>query len=401
MRKTIAILATLDSKGQEAAFIASRVEDLGHAVVLIDAGVMGQPAARPTVSREQVAHAADVDLDSLRSVGDRGAAIAAMARGAAVIVRELQRSGRIDGILGLGGSSGSAIAAAAMLTLPIGFPKVLVSTMGSGNTRPYVGARDVTLMHSVVDISGLNRVSRKIFANAAAAVCGMAAVSLSPANDRPMIGLTMMGLTTPCAMVASAALEDAGFEVLAFHANGPGGQAMETLIEEDFFAGVLDMTPAEWADELFGGKGGAGPERMEAAGRRSLPQVVSVGGLDMVRFGPRSDVPGNYRSRHLHEHNPTITLMRTTPQECRQLGELIAAKLNRARGPTHILLPMRGLSNVDRAGGVFEDEEARCALFTALRENLNPQVKCIEMDLHINDPEFGRALASDLISLIK
>jgi uncharacterized protein (UPF0261 family) len=401
MRKTIAILATLDSKGREAAFVASQVKELGHAVVLIDVGILGKPAAQATVAREQVARAADTNLASLCAAGDRGAAIAAMARGAAVTVTELHHSGRIDGLLGLGGSSGSAIAGAAMQALPIGFPKVLVSTMGSGNTRPYVGARDVTLMHSVVDISGLNRISRQILANAAAAVCGMAAVSLPHADDRPMIALTMMGLTTPCATVASAALEDAGFEVLAFHANGPGGQAMEALIEEGLFAGVLDMTPAEWADELFGGKGGAGPERMEAAGRRSLPQVVSVGGLDMVRFGPLSAVPGHYRSRHLHQHNPTITLMRTTPQECRQLGELIAAKLNRARGPTHILLPLRGFSNVDRAGGVFEDEEARCMLFTALREKLQPQVKCVEVDLHINDPEFGRALASDLISLIK
>lgn len=401
MRKTIAILSTLDSKGREAAFMASRVEQFGHAVILIDTGVMGQPAAEPAISREEVARAAGVDHESLRVAGDRGAAIEVMARGAAAIVTELQRSGRIDGLLALGGSSGSAIAAAAMQALPIGFPKVLVSTMGSGNTRPYVGTRDVTLMHSVVDICGVNRILRRILANAAAAVCGMADVALPPVKDRRMIALTMMGLTTPCAMAASAALEDAGFEVLTFHANGSGGLAMEALIDEGFFTAVLDMTPAEWADELFGGKSGAGPGRMDAAGRQSLPQVVSVGGLDMVRFGPLSAVPGDYRSRHLHEHNPTITLMRTTPQECRQLGELIAAKVNRAEGPTQILLPMRGLSDVDRAGGVFEDEEARATLFAALQDNLVPQVKCIKMDLHINDPAFGRALATHLISLIK
>jgi uncharacterized protein (UPF0261 family) len=272
--------------------------------------------------------------------------------------------------------------------------------MGSGNTRPYVGTSDVTLMHSVVDISGLNRISRRILANAAAAVCGMAEVSLPAGSDRPMVAITMMGLTTPCADVASAALEGAGFEVLAFHANGPGGQAMEALVQDGYFAAVLDMTPAEWADELFGGKGGAGPDRMNAAGRRALPLVVSVGGLDMVRFGPLSMVPDRYRTRKLHQHNPTITLMRTTPEECRQLGELIATRLNSALGPTRILLPMRGLSNVDRAGGVFEDEGARATLFSALRQKLEPHVACIEMDLHINDPAFGRALAAELIGLL-
>ena len=400
MSKTIAILATLDSKGREAAYLASRVKALGHAAILIDAGVLGQPTARPDIAREQLARAAGTEIEQLRAVDDRGAAIMAMARGAAAIVMDLYRNSRIDGLLGLGGSSGSSIAAAAMRGLPIGFPKVLVSTMGSGDTRPYVGARDVTMMHSVVDISGLNRISRRILANAAAAVCGMVSVSLPPTAERPMIALTMMGLTTPCAVAASAVLEDAGFEVLAFHANGPGGQAMEALIEEGYFTGVLDMTPAEWADELFGGKGGAGPHRMEAAGRRGLPQVVSLGGLDMVRFGPISVVPARYRARLLHEHNPTITLMRTTPEECRALGELIAVKLNLAQAPVRILLPLRGLSNVDRAGGVFEDQVARSALFAALRETLSPRVQCIEMDLHINDPEFGQALAASLVALV-
>lgn len=400
MKMTIGIIATLDSKGREAAFAAARVEAHGHTALLIDAGVLGEPQIEPHITRAEVAAAGDAEIEALRAAGDRGAAVAAMAEGAAKLAADLQRTGRIDGLLGLGGSSGSSIAAAAMQALPIGFPKILVSTMASGNTRPYVGMRDVTMMFSVVDISGLNRISRQIIANAAAAICGMATVSLPPADDRPIATVTMMGLTTPCADVAAAELEAAGFEVMAFHANG-GGRAMEALIEGGYVSAVLDMTPAEWADELFGGKGGAGSARMDAAGDCGVPLIVSVGGLDMVRFGPRSTVPEPYLSRKLHQHNPTITLMRTTPDECRRLGELIATKLNRAKGPARLMLPLRGLSNVDRAGGVFEDAEARGALFEALRKELDPAIPCIELDLHINDPAFGQALASELIAICR
>jgi uncharacterized protein (UPF0261 family) len=400
MKKTIAIVATMDTKGWDSAFVASHVERLGMAVCLIDVGIMGEPQVETDVTREQVANAVNVEIDSLRAAADRGAAITAMSHGASVIVADLFRRGGIDGLLGLGGSSGSSIVAAAMQVLPIGFPKLLVSTMASGNTKPYVGTRDVTLMHSVVDISGLNRISRKILANAAAAVCGMAAVEHAGGADRPAVALTMMGVTTPCATIAAEALERGGLEVLVFHANGAGGPAMEALIADDVFAAVLDMTPAEWADELLGGKSAAGPNRMEAAARQGLPQVVSVGGLDMVRFVGRANVPPHFKGRHFHDHNPTITLMRTTADESRQLGKIIAAKLNMAKGPVRVLLPMRGISALDRVGGEFEDQEARHALFGALRDHLNPAIACVEMDLHINDPEFGTALAADLIGLM-
>jgi uncharacterized protein (UPF0261 family) len=256
------------------------------------------------------------------------------------------------------------------------------------------------LMYSVVDISGLNRISRKILANAAAAVCGMATVEHATVADRPAVALTMMGVTTPCATIASEALERDGIEVLVFHANGAGGPAMEALIADGVFAAVLDMTPAEWADQLLGGKSAAGPSRMDAAARHGLPQVVSVGGLDMVRFAGRSNIPAHFKARHFHDHNPTITLMRTTEDESRQLGKIIASKLNTATGPVRVLLPMRGISALDCAGGEFEDQNARYALFGALREHLNSAIACVEMDLHINDPEFGTALAADLISLL-
>lgn len=401
MKKTIAIVATMDTKGRESAFVASHVERLGVSVCFIDVGVMESHDVTAQVTQEEVARAANADIGALRRASDRGAAMAAMSRGVAVVVTDLFRRERIDGLLGLGGSSGSAIVAAAMQALPIGFPKVLVTTMASGNTKPYVGSRDVTLMHSVVDISGLNRISRKILANAAAAVCGMAAVEHAPVRDRPAVALTMMGVTTPCATVASEALERGGFEAFVFHANGAGGPAMEALVADDIFTGVLDMTPAEWADELLGGKSAAGPNRMEAAARYGLPQVVSVGGLDMVRFAGRANIPAHFKSRHFHDHNPTITLMRTTEAESAQLGKIIAAKLNMATGPVRLVLPLRGISALDRAGGEFEDEQARRALFGALRDNLDPKIECVEMDLHINDPEFGSALAADLVRLME
>jgi uncharacterized protein (UPF0261 family) len=400
MKKRIAIVATMDTKGREAAFVASRVEQLDHEVCLVDVGIMGAPQVEAEVTREQVARAANVEIGALRTSGDRSAAVVAMSYGVSIVVGDLLKHRRIDGLLGLGGSSGSAIVAAAMQVLPIGFPKVLVSTMASGNTKPYVGTRDVTLMHSVVDISGLNRISRKILANAAAAVCGMATVEHSAASDRPTVALTMMGVTTPCATIASEALERAGLEVLVFHANGAGGPAMEALVADDVFVAVLDMTPAEWADELLGGKSAAGPNRMEAAALKGLPQVVSVGGLDMVRFAGRSNIPAHFQARHFHDHNPTITLMRTTEEESRQLGKIIASKLNMATGPARVLLPMRGISALDRAGGEFEDQNARYALFGALRDHLDPVIACVEMDLHINDPEFGNALAADLLGLL-
>lgn len=400
MKKVIALVATMDTKGRECAYAASRVELLGCTVCFIDVGIMGVSGVEAHVTREQVAHAANVEINALRNGGDRGTAITAMSHGVSAIVADLFKFNRIDGLLGLGGSSGSSIVAAAMQVLPIGFPKVMVSTMASGNTKPYVGTRDVTLMHSVVDISGLNRISRKILTNAAAAICGMAAVEHFKDVDRPAVALTMMGVTTPCATIASEALERGGLEVLTFHANGAGGPAMEALITDDVFAAVLDMTPAEWADELLGGKSSAGPNRMEAAARHGLPQVVSVGGLDMVRFAGRSTIPVHFRARHFHDHNPTITLMRTSEDESRQLGIIIGAKLNMATGPVRVLLPMRGISSLDCAGGEFEDQNARYALFGALQNQLNPAIACEEMDLHINDPEFGNALAGALVGLM-
>jgi uncharacterized protein (UPF0261 family) len=263
---------------------------------------------------------------------------------------------------------------------------------------PYVGVKDITMMYAVVDIAGLNRISRRILANAAGAICGMLEQPVPTAEDRPVIAATMFGVTTPCVERARKQLEAAGYEVLVFHATGSGGRAMEGLIDAGFVAAVADVTTTEWCDELVGGVLSAGPERLDAAARSGIPQVVSVGALDMVNFGPRQSVPERFSNRHFHVHNPSVTLMRTTPAECAQLGEIIAGKLNRATGAVTLLLPLRGVSALDREGQAFYDPAADAALFESLRRNLGPGVTLIELDLHINDPEFADAIAQQLLS---
>jgi uncharacterized protein (UPF0261 family) len=289
---------------------------------------------------------------------------------------------------------------AAMRELPVGVPKVLVSTMASGNTAPYVDVKDLTMMYSVVDIAGMNPLSRRILANAAGAIVGMVTQAQPLAADRPLVAATMFGVTTPCVTAARERLEAAGYDVLVFHATGSGGRAMEGLIDDGWFAGVLDVTTTEWADEVVGGALTAGPGRLSAAGRRGIPQVVSVGALDMVNFGAPETMPARFRLRRLYRHNPQVTLMRTTPDECREIGRRIAEQLNRATGPTEVLLPRRGVSMIDRDGQPFHDPDANEALFTSLRSALNPNIHVRELDAHINDAEFAHALADELLALL-
>jgi len=325
-----------------------------------------------------------------------------MARGAAEIVKRLYKEGRLDAVLALGGSGGTAIATHAMRELPVGVPKLVVSTMASGDTRPYVGAVDVTLMYSVVDIAGLNPISERILGNAAAAAAGMAKPRGPQAEaDKPMVGATMFGVTTPAVTEARKRLEDLGYEVLVFHATGTGGQSMEALMRSGFITASLDITTTELADELVGGVLSAGPERLEAAGELGIPQVVSLGALDMVNFGPFESVPAEFRDRLLYKHNPTVTLMRTTPEECSALGRMIAEKLNRGRGPLTVFVPLKGVSLFATEGQVFYDPAADEALFGALREHLDPEVNLEELDLDVNDPEFARAMADRLDALYR
>jgi len=399
---TVVLLGTLDTKGEEYDFLRRRVRKEGVDALLVDTGVLGVPLAEPDISRKEVAEAAGADAQELAKSRDRGAAVEAMARGAAEIVKELHAQGRLDAVLALGGSGGTAIATHAMRELPVGVPKLMVSTMASGDTRPYVGAVDVTLMYSVVDIAGLNPISERILGNAAAAAAGMAKVERPQAEgEKPLVGATMFGVTTPSVTEARKRLEELGYEVLVFHATGTGGQAMEALIRSGFITASLDVTTTELADELVGGVLSAGRERLEAAGEMGIPQVVSLGALDMVNFGPFETVPPQFRDRVLYKHNPTVTLMRTTPQECAELGRVIAEKLNQAQGPLTLFVPLKGVSLIATKGQVFHDPAADEALFGALRDHLDPDVDLQELDLDVNDPEFARTMADRLDALYR
>jgi uncharacterized protein (UPF0261 family) len=383
----VALLGTFDTKGHEYAFLRDRVREHGVETLLIDAGIHEPVGIEPDVSRSEVAAAGGADVTELANAGDRGAAVDAMARGAAALVARLHADGRLDAIVGLGGSGGSAIATTAMLA--------------SGDTRPYVGAVDVTMMYSVVDISGVNSISARIMTNAAAAIAGMAGATPPEIEHRPLVGATMFGVTTSCVTRARARLEALGYEVLVFHATGTGGQSMETLVAGGFLTGLLDVTTTELADELVGGVLSAGPDRLEAAGRRGIPQVVSLGALDMVNFGPRETVPPQFAHRNLYVHNPTVTLMRTTAEECGELGRTIGRKLSEATGPVAVFVPLGGVSAIDVDGQPFRDAEADEALFEALRQSLDSGIEVHELDLDVNDDRFADAMADRLHELIE
>ncbi|MCA9863379.1 MAG: Tm-1-like ATP-binding domain-containing protein [Thermomicrobiales bacterium] len=393
---TVVLLGTLDTKGEEYAFVRGLLQDRGLDVLLVDAGILGEPKVAPDIARDAVAAAAGHDIAALAAAGDRGVAVAAMAAGAAEIVGKLSAEGQLDAIMGLGGSGGSTVIAAAMRALPIGVPKLLVSTVAAGDTRPYVDTADIMLLPSVVDISGINPISERILRNAAAAIGGMAvefALFAPEEPDRPLVAATMFGVTTPCVTHLREVLDDRGYETLVFHATGTGGRAMERLLADGYLTGVLDVTTTELADELVGGVLSAGPDRLEAAGALGLPQVVSLGALDMVNFGPRETAPERFAGRQFYVHNPTVTLMRTTPAENAELGAIIARKLNAATGPLALFIPLRGVSAIAGEGQVFHHPAADAALLGALREHLRPEVEVHELDLHINDPAFAEAMA--------
>ena len=400
MAETILLIGTLDTKGAEFAYVRDLIEARGHRTMVMDTGVLADPPFAPDVSAAEVAEAGGGSLARLREQADRGAAVDVMIAGVRALVPRLHAAGRFDGVLGLGGGGGTIIATAAMRALPVGVPKLMASTVASADVRPYVGVKDVTLMYSVVDIAGLNRLSRRILANAAGAICGMVEQPVPEAQDKPLIAATMFGVTTPCVDAVRERLEEGGYEVLVFHATGTGGQAMEGLIADGFFAGVADVTTTEWCDEVVGGVLSAGPGRLEAAGRARLPQVVSCGALDMVNFRALDTVPDVFGGRNLYKHNPNVTLMRTTPEEGAEIGRRIAEKLNGAQGPTVLMLPLKGVSTLDKPGQPFYDPEANEALFGALRETVRPPVEVEALDLHLNDPAFAAALADRLLGML-
>lgn len=398
---TVAVLGTFDTKGAEHAFLAEAIRAGGCATLLIDAGSLGSPALTPEIAATELAAAGDPRWREILAQRDRGQSVALMARGATALVTRLAREGRIHGIVSLGGGGGTAIATAAMRALPIGFPKLMVSTLASGHTAAYVGASDIAMMPAIVDVAGINRISRTVFENAAGAICGMtlAAARRSPdaAGDRPIVVASMFGNTTAGVTEAKRLVEAAGYEVLVFHATGAGGRGMESLIASGLVAGVLDITTTEWADELVGGILTAGPERLDAAGRAGVPAIVVPGCLDMVNFGEPQTVPAKFAGRRFYQHNPQVTLMRTTPAECAELGRIIAEKLNGYSGPVTVLLPRGGISVISAPGGPFHDAVADAALFEALRKHLKPAIPVIESAANINDPEFAKLCAEALL----
>ena len=398
---TIAVLGTLDTKGREHAFVAERIRSHGHDVLLIDVGTGAEPVVAADISRADVAAAGGLDLAAVVARGDRGECVAAMARAAAALIGRLVDEGRIQGLISLGGGGGTAIATAAMRPLPIGFPKLVVSTLASGNTAPYVGTSDIVMMPAVVDVQGLNRISRTILARAAGAICGMVEADVAAGrDDKPLVVASMFGNTTGCLEAAVPLLEAAGYEVLVFHATGTGGRALEALVASGLVAGVLDITTTELADELVGGVLSAGPERLDAAARHGVPAVIAPGCLDMVNFGPPETVPEQFAGRRFYAHNPQVTLMRTSADEAAALGQLVAGKVNASRGPVRVLLPRRGLSVIGAPGGPFHDPAADAALCEALESGLRPGIPCTSLDCGINDPAFARAAVDALLSLM-
>jgi uncharacterized protein (UPF0261 family) len=407
----VILIGTLDTKGAEFQFVRDLLNQGGIATIVIDAGILQPPSFKPEVSREEVYRAAGTTLAAIQQAGDRGRAIEAAAKGIAKIALDLFSQGKVEGVLSLGGSAGTTIGTAAMRALPFGLPKLMVSTLASGQVRPYVGVRDIVMMPSVVDISGLNRISRTVLTNAAHAMIGMVRKDAPGANatrlgspsvgleEKPLITATMFGVTTPCVEACRKTMEQNGFEVLVFHATGTGGMTMESFIKDGLISGVLDITTTELADELVGGVLSAGPDRLTAAALRGVPQIISLGALDMVNFGPPDTVPEEFRGRRFYQHNPTVTLMRTTPEENDRLGKEIAEKASAARGPTAVLVPLRGVSAIDAEGKPFWWPEADAALFQSLRNWISPRVEMIELDTHINDPAFAEAAASKLLAM--
>lgn len=395
---TIAVLGTFDTKGEEHGYVAELIRARGHRTLLVDVGALEVPKVQPDIFRSEIASAAGAYLAAIVAKRDRGEAVAAMTRGAPIVLARLHREGRIDGVISLGGGGGTAICTAAMRALPLGFPKLMVSTLASGNVAPYIGVKDIVMMPSVVDVAGLNRLSRKLLAQAAGAICGMVEAQIpTGATDKPVIVASQFGNTTPCVTHARTLLEAAGYEVMIFAATGNGGRTMESLVEAGIAAGVLDITTTEWADELVGGVLGAGPTRCEAAARHGVPAILTPGCLDMVNFGEPASVPAKFAGRRFYHHNAQVTLLRTTPEESAQLGRILAEKCNLSAGPVTVLLPLRGISVISASGQPFHWPEADAALFGEWKRHLRPGIPVIEYDGNINDPAFAELCVRELL----
>lgn len=398
--KTILLIGALDTKGAEYTFVKNEIERRGHRAFVINTGVLNEPAFMPDVSAADVAQAGGASLEDLRTAADRTRAMQVMTRGIAVLARNLFDAGKFDAVLALGGGNGTVIGTAAMRALPLGVPKVMVSTLASGDVKAYVGTSDIVMLNSVVDVAGVNRISAKIYANAVGAAIGMAETELPQIKARPMIAASMFGNTTPAVNHAREILEKNGYEVLVFHATGTGGATMEQLIRDGYFGGVFELTTTEWADELVGGVLGAGAGRLDAAAEKNVAQVIAPGCLDMVNFWARSTIPDKFKDRLFYEWNPNITLMRTTREENAQLGKILADKANKSSAPVAFFLPLRGLSQLDAQEHEFWDPEADRALFDAIKENVREDIPVYELDYNINDDAFVDAMTDKLLEMM-
>jgi uncharacterized protein (UPF0261 family) len=402
MVKTVVLTGSLDTKGREFSFLKALIEKEGLKTLVVDFGVMGEPALVPDITRQEVAQAGGGDLGHLASGGHKDEAMRVMAAGLAVVVRRLFDEGRLDGIIGMGGGGGTSLSTTAMRTLPVGVPKVMVSTLGGGDVSAYVGTRDITIMPSIVDVAGFNRISRAIYANAAGAIAGMVKMKTAKTDEeKPLISASMFGNTTLAVDRARRVLEAHGYEVLVFHATGTGGRTMEGLISDGYITASLDITTTELADEVCGGVLNAGPERCLAASRSGIPAVLVPGCVDMANFWGMDTVPEKYRTRNLYQWNPNITLLRTNAEENSRIGGMIAAAANAATAPVAILLPLGGVSQLDSPGGEFWDPQADRACFDAIKNNLKPGIPVIEMDDNINDPGFADRAVETLLNMLE
>jgi uncharacterized protein (UPF0261 family) len=401
MTKTVVIVGALDTKGQEFKFVKELIEEQGLQTLTVDFGILGEPFYTPEISRDGVAAAAGGDLEVLRSGEHKDEGMKTMADGLAVVVRRLYDDGKLDGIIGMGGSGGTSIAAGAMRTLPVGVPKLMVSTVGGGDVSAYTGSKDICFMPSIVDVAGFNRISRTIYTNAAGAIAGMVKIEHPKAEaEKPLITASMFGNTTTCVDRARGVLEAKGYEVLVFHATGTGGRTMESLIADGYSDASLDITTTELADYVCGGVFSAGPDRMMAAARKGIPTVLVPGCVDMCNFGGVETIPEKYHGRNLYKWNPNVTLMRTNVAENKQMGEMIANAANESNGPVVVLLPLRGVSMLDSLGNPYWDPEADRACYDAIKTNLKSGIRVVEMDYNINDPEFADKAAELLLEML-
>ena len=396
---TIAVMGTLDSKGIEHEYLANQIKAKGHKVCMIDLGTGSAPCVDVDVTRYEVAKSMDLDLEKLMEAADRGDCVRAMSKAAAVYLKQRVDAGDFDAVISLGGGGGTSLASTAMRTLPMGFPKIIVSTLASGNTAHYLGTKDIILIPSIVDVAGLNSVSKMVFTKAAGAICGMVDSNLEEENKKPLIVASMFGNTTECVDIAKDVLEKAGYEVLVFHATGIGGKTMEDLIESGMVDAVLDITTTEWADEHVGGVLSAGPTRMDAMTHANIPAIVVPGCLDMANFGEKETVPEKFNDRTFYQHNDQVTLMRINADECCKLGKVLAEKANANKAPTEICLPLKAISVISAKGGDFYDEAADDALFDSIR--CHAKVKINELDHEINALEFAEFCANSLLKLIE